>query len=166
MVSRIVCLIDAVNGRLYQLAGLLTLALTVLVFGIVVLRYVANSGSTAVQEAALYLHALIFMLAVAHALARGEHVRVDVLSARLGARGRRHVELFGTLVFLLPFAVFLLLMSWDYVGRAWAIQERSPDPGGLPILYLLKTMILVMAGQLILQGIAEVMRLTLRPPGP
>ena len=159
MVSRIVCLIDAVNGRLYQLAGLLTLALTVLVFGIVVLRYVANSGSTAVQEAALYLHALIFMLAVAHALPRGEHVRVDVLSARLGARGRRHVELFGTLV-------FLLLMSWDYVGRAWAIRERSPDPGGLPILYLLKTMILVMAGQLILQGIAEVMRLTLRPPGP
>jgi TRAP-type mannitol/chloroaromatic compound transport system permease small subunit len=162
MVSRIICVIDAVNGRLYQLAGLLTLALTALVFGIVLLRYAANSGSTALQEAALYLHALIFMLAVAHAIPRGEHVRVDVLSARLSERAKRHIELFGTLVFLLPFAAFLLVMSWDYVGRAWAIRESSPDPGGLPILYLLKTTILVMAGQLLLQGIAEVLRLTQR----
>ncbi|WP_043110200.1 TRAP transporter small permease subunit [Polycyclovorans algicola] len=160
MASRIVAFIDAVNGRLYRLAGLLTLALTVLVFTIVVLRYAANTGSTALQEAALYLHALIFMLAVAHALPRGEHVRVDVFSARLGERAKRHIELFGTLVFLLPFAMFLLAISWDYVGRAWAIKERSSEPGGLPILFLLKTMILVMAGQLILQGIAEILRLT------
>lgn len=167
MVQTFITVIDGLNRRLFQLAGLLTLALTVLVFAIVVLRYAANTGSTAMQEAALYLHALIFMLAAAHALPRGEHVRVDVLSSVLGARAKRAIELGGNLLFLIPFAVFLLVMSWDYVGRAWAIQERSPEPRGLQILYLLKTMILVMAGQLILQGIAEVLRLTRRTtPAP
>jgi TRAP-type mannitol/chloroaromatic compound transport system permease small subunit len=150
--------IDRFNRWAYRLAGWLTLALTALVFAIVVLRYAANTGSVALQEAALYLHALIFMLAAAHALPRGEHVRVDVLSARFSDRTRAQVERFGTVCLLLPFAGFLLFISWEYVGRAWAVRERSMEPGGLPLVFVLKTLIPVLAVQLILQGLAELLR--------
>lgn len=156
--SAMVRWIDALNHGLFRLASGLTLLLTLLVFSIVALRYVGNYGSAALQEAALYLHATIFMVAAAAALRRGDHVRVDVLSARFSARTRQIVELAGTLTLLLPFSLFLLFISWDYVGRAWAIQERSSEPGGLPYVWLLKTLILVMAGQLLLQGIAEIVR--------
>lgn len=150
--------VDQLNRLLYRLAGWLTLILTVLVFAIVVLRYAANTGSTALQEAALYLHAMIFMLAAAHALPRGEHVRVDVLAARFSPRLRRRVECFGSVCLLLPFALFLLYISWDYVGRAWAIRERSMEPGGLPLVFALKTLIPILAVQLTLQGLAELLR--------
>lgn len=150
--------IDRFNRWAYRLAGWLTLGLTGLVFAIVVLRYAANTGSVALQEAALYLHALVFMLAAAHALPRGEHVRVDVLSARFSDRTRARVECLGTVCLLLPFAGFLLFISWEYVGRAWAIRERSMEPGGLPLVFVLKTLIPMLAVQLLLQAVAELLR--------
>ena len=54
--------------------------------------------------------------------------------------------------------VFIAWVSWDYVLRAWFIREASPDPGGLPAVYLLKTLIPLLAGTLIVQGIAEILR--------
>ena len=59
---------------------------------------------------------------------------------------------------LLPVMVFLLLTCWNYVASAWAIREGSPDTGGLPYVYLLKTLILVLGGVLIMQGVAEALR--------
>jgi TRAP-type mannitol/chloroaromatic compound transport system permease small subunit len=150
--------VDGLNAALFRLAATLPLLLTLLVFSIVVLRYAAGWGSTAMQESALYLHASGFMLAAAWGLRRGDHVRVDVFSARFSDRGRLWVELFGALLLLLPFAAFLLFLAWDYVGRAWAIRERSMESGGLPYVYLLKTLILVLAVQLILQALAEAAR--------
>jgi TRAP-type mannitol/chloroaromatic compound transport system permease small subunit len=151
-------LVDGLNAGLFRIAAALPLLLTLLVFSIVVLRYAAGWGSTALQESALYLHACGFMLAAAWGLRRGDHVRVDVLAARFSDRGRALVELLGALLLLLPFAAFLLFLAWDYVGRAWAIRERSMDSVGLPYVYLLKTLILVLAGQLILQALAEAAR--------
>lgn len=151
-------LVDGLNAALFRLAAALPLLLTLLVFSIVVLRYAAGWGSTALQESALYLHASLFMLAAAWGLRRGDHVRVDVLSGRFSERTRCVVELFGSLLLLLPFAAFLLFLAWDYVGRAWAIRERSMESGGLPYVYLLKTLIVVLALQLILQALAEAAR--------
>jgi len=59
---------------------------------------------------------------------------------------------------LLPVAIFILWVSWDYVTSAWRIKETSPEAGGIPYVYLLKTLIVVMAGLVILQGVTEILR--------
>jgi TRAP-type mannitol/chloroaromatic compound transport system permease small subunit len=56
----------------------------------------------------------------------------------------------------MPFALFLLIIAWNYVARAWAIGETSMDPGGLPLVWLLKTLIRVLGAQLLLQGLVEI----------
>jgi TRAP-type mannitol/chloroaromatic compound transport system permease small subunit len=154
-VSALLRAIEGINRGLFRFAGWLSFALTGLVFAVVALRYLWSTGSVALQETALYLHAALFTLAAAGALARGEHVRVDALSVRFSERGRAWVELLGTVLLLLPFAAGMLWLSWDYVHRAWAIRERSSDPGGLPYLYLFKTLIPLLSVQLLAQGLVE-----------
>ncbi len=127
-------------------------------FLVVLLRYLFNSGSIAMQESALYLHATLFMLGAAWTLKIDGHVRVDVLYRHFNARGKAAADLFGTLVFLLPTCGFLLWISLDYVEAAWRVHEASPEAGGLPFVYLLKTLIPVTALLLIVQGISQLLR--------
>ena len=134
------------------------LAMAVAVGLVVVLRYVLDIGSIALQETVTYLHAGIFMLGTALTLQRGAHVRVDIFYRRFSRRTQAWVDSVGAIVFLLPMCVFIAWVSWDYVLRAWFIREASPDPGGLPAVYLLKTLIPLLAGTLIVQGIAEILR--------
>lgn len=131
------------------------LALVALTLALVAARYLFDLGSIAAQEATQWLHAAVFMLGAALALRGGAHVRVDVLHARWSPRTQALVELAGTLVFLLPFAAFMAWISLDYVVASWQTREGSRDPGGLPGLYLLKTLIPLSALLLILQGLAE-----------
>ncbi len=126
--------------------------------GVVVLRYVFNLGSIMLQESVLYMHGITFMLGIPYALKEDVHVRVDVVYARLGQRGRALVNLVGHLLFLVPVAVTIILYSDTYVARSWRILEGSSEVGGIPAIFLLKTLIPVMAGLLLLQGIAEIAR--------
>jgi TRAP-type mannitol/chloroaromatic compound transport system permease small subunit len=129
-----------------------------LTFAIVLLRYLFASGSIALQEAVLWGHSAVFLLGAAFALKRDAHVRVDIVYRALEPRRRALADLAGTLLFLLPVAAFMLWISLDYVAAAWAVREGSREPGGLPGVYLLKTLIPVSAALLLLQGIALVLR--------
>ena len=80
----------------------------------------------------------------------------------MSARRRAWVNLTGVVIFLLPLCLFILGISWSYVSESWAIRESSPEPGGLPAVFLLKTLLPAMAINLLLQGIAEILRNTLR----
>jgi TRAP-type mannitol/chloroaromatic compound transport system permease small subunit len=113
-----------------------------------------NLSSNAYIELQWYLFSLVFLLGASYALKHDAHVRVDVLYGRLGDRGRAWIDLLGTLVFLLPFSVFMLVVSWPSVAASWRVREVSPDPGGLA-RYPIKTVILAAFVLLILQGIAE-----------
>jgi TRAP-type mannitol/chloroaromatic compound transport system permease small subunit len=130
----------------------LTLLLTLLAFGIVVLRYGFNLGWIWLQESVTYLHALVFMVAAAWALQTDDHVRVDIFYRGRSERYRNWVDLVGTLVLLLPFCLFLLLIGWDYVAASWANREASREAGGLPLVWLLKSLILVLPALLLLQS--------------
>lgn len=130
----------------------LTLAMTLLTFLIVLLRYGFNLGWIWMQESVTYLHATVFMAAAAWALQTGDHVRVDIFYRARSARYRHWVDLAGTLLFLLPFSLFLLLIGWDYVASSWAVRETSPEPGGLPLVWLLKSLVLVLPLFLLLQA--------------
>lgn len=116
-----------------------------------------NLASNAYLEAQWYLFSLIFLLGAAYALKEDAHVRVDVLYGRLGPRGKAWIDLLGTVLFLIPFSVAMLWLSWPSVAASWAVREVSPDPGGLP-RYPIKTVILVAFVLLLLQGVAEIFK--------
>ena len=122
---------------------------------IVLARYLFNSGSIAFQESVMYMHGTVFMLGIAFTLKEQGHVRVDVLHERLGLRARAVIEMAGSVLFLIPVSVVILLSSFEYVAFSWSLKESSAQPSGLPGVYLLKTLIPMMAGLLLLQGISE-----------
>lgn len=130
-------------------------ALTLL---IVVLRYAFGQGAIALQESVLYLHGVVFMLGIPYALKTDAHVRVDLVYSRLGPRGRAIVDLLGHVLLLVPVAAVLFLYSRPYVVSSWRIFEGSSEVGGIPAVFLLKTLIPVTAVLLLLQGLAEIAR--------
>lgn len=136
----------------------LTLVMTLLTFLVVVLRYGLNEGWIWMQESITYLHATVFMVAAAWTLHDDEHVRVDIFYREASPNFRLWVDLAGTLLFLLPFCLFLVYVGWDYVASAWAARESSSEPGGLPLVWLLKTLVLILPALLLLQAAVTVGR--------
>jgi len=130
----------------------LTLLMTLLTFGIVFLRYGLNLGWIWLQESVTYLHATVFMVAAAWAFQTDDHVRVDIFYRDRSARYRNWVNLAGTLLFLAPFSIFLFYIGWNYVEASWAVTEGSREAGGLPLVFLLKSLILVLPALLLLQS--------------
>jgi TRAP-type mannitol/chloroaromatic compound transport system permease small subunit len=151
-------LIDAFTERTGKLIAWFALAMALLTAVVVVLRYGFDIGSIATQEFIIYLHGSLFMLGAAYTLKHGGHVRVDIFYQHFGARGQAWVNSLGGIVFLLPLCVFIFGMSWNYVTESWAIRETSPEPGGIPAVFLLKTLLPLMALNLFFQGLAEVLR--------
>lgn len=155
--NRLLRLADLVDGairRLGEWVSWLSLLMVLVTFLVVVLRYAFDQGSIGLQESITYMHASLFMLAIAYTLGRDGHVRVDIFYQGMGPRGRAWVDLIGTLVLLMPVCVLILALGWDYVSSSWAVQEGSREAGGLPGVYLLKTLILLMPGLLLVQGLA------------
>jgi TRAP-type mannitol/chloroaromatic compound transport system permease small subunit len=167
--ERLVHLIDQLNDGIGRLLAWLTLVMVVVTFGVVVLRYLFDLGSIALQESITAMHALLFMLGAAYTLRHEGHVRVDIFYRRFGARGRAWVDLLGVVVLLAPVTLFIIGVSWEYVASSWRLHEGSREAGGLPGVYLLKSVIPLMALLLLLQGVAMGWRafaLLRQPQGP
>ncbi|MDD1506277.1 TRAP transporter small permease subunit [Pseudomonas sp. CNPSo 3701] len=150
--------IDAINSALGKACSWLTLFLVLGTTIVVVLRYGFGIGATALQEAVLYAHALVFMGAAAWALQRNAHVRVDIFYQQFSGRRQALVEILGNLLFLLPLCLFLGWASWDYVSNAWATHEGSSESGGLKFVYLQKSIILLLVVSLSLQGVSNLIK--------
>ena len=150
--------VDRLNDTVGRGIAWLTLLMVLTTFSIVVLRYLFDIGWIAMQESVAYMHALVFMLGAAYTLKQGGHVRVDVLYQHCSVKIQGWIDFFGTLLLLLPVAIFIVWSSWEYVGNSWAVNEASRNSGGLGGVYLLKTSILLMGGLLILQAIAEALK--------
>ncbi len=146
--------IDALNERIGKVIAWFILAMVCVTFLVVVMRYGFNFGRIAMQESITYMHALVFMLAGAYTLKHNEHVRVDIFYQGMSSRNKAKVDLFGTLFLLLPFAIFIVWVSFNYVSNSWKLLEGSREAGGLPLVYLLKTLIPSMAILLFLQAIS------------
>jgi len=150
--------IDALNERCGHAVAWLTLAMVIVTFAVVVLRYAFNVGWIAVQESVTYMHGLVFMLGAAYTLKHDGHVRVDIFYGKFSIRTRAWIDLAGALLLLLPTMVFIFLISWEYVANSWSLLEGSPETGGLPGIFLVKTAILLMAALMVLQGLAHTAR--------
>jgi len=136
----------------------LTLGMVLITFAVVVLRYGLQLGSIALQESVTYLHAVVFMLGAAYTLKHDSHVRVDIFYQKASPRTRAWTNLLCTLLLLFPTCGFIFASSLDYVASSWSIQEGSRETGGLDGVFLLKTVIPLMAVLLLLQGCSLVLR--------
>ena len=136
----------------------LSLFLVLVTFIIVVLRYVFDSGSIALQEITSYLHATIFLVGMAYTMQQDAHVRVDIFYSRCSKQTKAWIDLFGALFLLLPFMLFVSWVSWSYIADSWSVLEGSREAGGLPGVFLLKSLILVMAFLLSLQAFTQIAR--------
>lgn len=150
--------IDALTEFVGRSIAWLTLVMMVVMFAVVVLRYLFNIGFIAMQESVMYLHAAIFMLAAGYTLKHDSHVRVDIFYREMSEKNKAVVDLLGTVCLLIPVMLFMAWISFDYVINSWSVMEGSPEAGGIPAVFLLKTLILLMVGLLLLQGIAEGLR--------
>jgi len=130
------------------------LSLVVVSALIVILRYGFDTGSIALQEVALYNHAVVFMLGFSYTLQQNEHVRVDIFYSQMSEQKRAIIDFIGMLLFALPVIGFIAWASWDYVSISWQIKEASAEAGGLEYVYLLKAVILVMTFLLGLQALS------------
>ncbi|MEH6515577.1 MAG: TRAP transporter small permease subunit [Halioglobus sp.] len=153
--------IDTFTAYSGRLLAWLAVFMAIVTTAVVVLRYGFNIGSIAAQEAVTYMHGSLFMLGIAYALKVGAHVRVDIFYRTFSARQRAWVNSLGGIIFLLPLCLFICAVSFSYVAESWSIREVSPEPGGIPAVFLLKTLLPLMAINLLLQGIAETLRNTL-----
>ena len=158
IVVRIVNFIDHANDLIGRGISWLTLAMVLITFIVVVLRYVFSIGFVWMQESYVWLHGVVFMVGAGYTLLHEGHVRVDILYRDGSARFKAGVDLFGSLVLLLPVMLMIWFVTWPYVFSSWLRFEESREAGGLPGLFLLKTVILVFCVTLGLQGISLALR--------
>ncbi|MEX1032865.1 MAG: TRAP transporter small permease subunit [Cellvibrionaceae bacterium] len=150
--------IDAFSEFSGRLIAWLTLLMALAMGMVVVMRYGFGLNSIALQESVIYMHAAVFLLGTAYTLKHDGHVRVDIFYSRFSPVRKAWVNSIGGLVFLLPVCGFLLFTSWHFVATSWRIGEISTEPGGIPAVFLLKTLIPLAAVLLALQGVAEALR--------
>ncbi len=132
--------------------GLFVLAMALIQFTVVVLRYVFGWNSILLQESVTYLHGGIFLLAAGYALLTNDHVRVDIFYGSATPRRRAMIDLFGAYAFLFPFLLLVLAMSAPYVANSWAALEGSTEQSGIQAVFLLKSLIPTFASLLLAAG--------------
>ncbi|KAF0112293.1 MAG: TRAP transporter DctQ-like membrane protein [Rhodospirillaceae bacterium] len=146
--------IDRFNDRVGRLASWLVLGIVGVCFAVVVLRYGFGYGRVWMQDLYVWLHAMVFTTVAGRTLLKDGHVRVDIFYRSSSVRRQAWVDLTGTVVFLIPYVVVLVVWSWDYVVGSWAIGEGARNTDGLPTLYLLKSFLFVFGAVVGAQGLA------------
>jgi len=133
----------------------LLLAMVLVTFFIVMLRYGFSLGWIWLQESVTWMHAAVFLLVAPYAFSQDAHVRVDVFYRQWSQKTKNKVNLVGSLLCLCPVALFLIIGSFDYVIASWETKETSKDAGGLiyPFIPLLKTFIPITGLLLLFQGL-------------
>jgi TRAP-type mannitol/chloroaromatic compound transport system permease small subunit len=156
--AHVVRAIDRMNELIGRAVSWLTLAMVLITFSVVVMRYGFAWGRVWIQESYVWLHGIVFMLGAGYTLLHNGHVRVDIFYRPASARFKAWVDLFGTLLLLAPVVVFVAVVTWPYVVESWSKLEASREAGGLPALFLLKSVILGFCGLILAQGLSLVGR--------
>ncbi|NTV11552.1 MAG: TRAP transporter small permease subunit, partial [Zoogloea sp.] len=150
-------LIDALTDRVGRATAWLVLAMTLISAANAIMRYAADISSNAYLEIQWYLFSAIFLLGAGYALKQNEHVRIDVLSGRLSPRARAWIDIFGTVFFLLPMALLLLVFSWPIFLNALESGEHSANAGGL-LVWPVRALVPAGFALLILQAASELIK--------
>lgn len=154
---RVSAAIDTLNTALGRWISWLILLCTLTSALAATLRYVFDWGSNALLEAQWFMFGLVFLFSAAWTLRLGAHVRIDILYARWSPTTRIWIDIFGTLLFLLPACLLIAIDSWNFFWIAYQTREASPNPGGLlwwPLKLAIPTAFILIS----LQGISEIIK--------
>jgi len=162
LLRRFSAAVDGVNDRIGSAIRWLALIMVLVGAFNALARYTTRYTGVALSSNAYldlqwYFFSLIFLLGAAYGLNHDVHVRVDVLYSRLSRKAQAWIDLMGTVLFLLPFSLLMLWVSWPAVRNSWAVRETSPDPGGLP-RYPIKAVILLSFFLLVLQALSQIIK--------
>ena len=155
---KLITLLDRANHRVGRAVMWLAVAMAVIQFATVVLRYVFAVGFIPVQESIWYLNGVLFMLGAGFTLMTDGHVRVDIFYREASDRRRALTDFLGSMVLLIPVCLAVLVFSWRYVIGSWRVLEGSTEVSGLPFVFLLKTVIWAFAVLLLMQAVALALR--------
>lgn len=150
--------IDTVSRLIGNTVKWLAVLLVVVQFAVVVMRYAFGASFAWAQESVVYLHAMLFMLAIGYVYMLDAHVRVDFFWANWSERARARLEIAGILCFVWPFCALVVWASWGYVAVSFRLAEGPMQMGGLPFLPWLKGLILAMTGLLAIQALSIAIR--------
>ena len=156
--ATLVRLISGLNLVVGHVFSWLAVGIVAVCFTVVVQRYVFSISYVWMQDLYVWLNGVMFMAVAGFSLLRNDHVRVDIFYRAASPERRAMVDLFGVVVFLLPFTWVVAAYGWEFVARSWRYGEGSVNPGGMPGLYVVKSFIVVFAVLLALQGLAIALR--------
>jgi TRAP-type mannitol/chloroaromatic compound transport system permease small subunit len=158
VLERFVVAVEMLNTIVGKVVAWLALGTVLACFATVYLRYALDTNFTWLQETYVWQHAAAIVLGAAYTMLTGGFVRVDIFYGRMSARARARVDLWGTIVFLMPFLAVLAWAFWRFFLASYVADEGSPNPGGLPDWWLLKGTLVVFVALTFLQGLATVAR--------
>jgi len=153
MFSRAIRSVENVITWIGERTKWLTSLLVLLIFGDVLLRYFFSTSKAWINDLEWHVFALIFLFGAAYAFKEDQHVRVDVFYTKWSEHRKAWVNLIGTLCFLIPWCLVVIVSSFQYAEHAFAIGEQSAEPGGLHARFLIKGAITVGFVLLLLQAI-------------
>ena len=154
--NRLEC-ISELTGRC---VSWLVLVLVLLVSYDVAMRYLFNSGSITIQELEWHIFSVIFLVGSAYTFKQDDHVRLDLLyQSRFSSEIKRAwINILGGIFLLIPFCILIIICSWPFISQSFIHNEGSPDPGGLPFRWILKSAIPLGFALLLLQGVADILK--------
>lgn len=150
--------IDAFIDRIGWFAAGLTLVMVLLISGNTLLRYFFNTSAIWAQELEWHLLAMVALWGLAYMQLRGVQVRVDMFHQHYSPRTKLWMEFGTALLVMLPFALFVCVLGWRFVAHSYALAEVSPDPGGLPMRWLVKSLVISGYALLALAALSIVIR--------
>jgi TRAP-type mannitol/chloroaromatic compound transport system permease small subunit len=150
--------IDGFQERFGHAVSWLMFVMVVVVFGDVIFRYVFSKTWVFVQELEWHLFGLVYLLGAGYTLLHDEHVRVDILYSKLTARKKAWVDLVLLFVMFFPSCLLVIYTTWPFLRNSFMVNEGSPDPGGIPARWALKSVIIIAFALLILQGISQAIK--------
>ncbi len=136
----------------------LWLVLLFVIVSNVLMRYVFNEGRIELEELQWHLYSIGFLLGMSYAYQADVHIRVDVLHERFSPELKAWIELYGILLFLLPFIALVLIYSVQFVTSSYLVGEVSPSPGGLPYRWAMKAILPLGFALLLLTVFARLLR--------
>lgn len=157
-IAGVVARIERMIDRIGQAASLLALVIIVLMACNVLLRYSLSFGSVWAQELEWHLLAALILFGMSYALLRGDNVRVDIFYSKYTPETKRWVDIVSAIL-TMAIAAIMMFLSWKYVGQSYAIAEKSPDPGGIPMRWLLKSLLPLGYGLLLIQSFGALLKL-------
>ena len=150
--------LDTISQIIGRAVAWLTVFMVLLSLLNILSSWLFNTNSIAIQESITWMHGFNFLLATAYTLNRGGHVRVDIFYAKMNPKNKAIVDLAGSFLMLLPTALFIAWASWPVFYLSWRVAEVSSEPGGLPAIYILKALLLLMPLLLVVEAINQIIK--------